>query len=54
MGDRLWQGGTNCGAVDDPGGPSVTAILGPGGPSMATKIAIDGPRGPILGGPSVA
>ena len=36
------------------GGLSVAAILGPGGPSMATKISIDGPGGPILGGPSVA
>ena len=43
MGDHLWQGGTNYGAVDGPGGPSVAAILGPGGPFMATKIAIDGP-----------
>ena len=32
----------------------MTAIVSPGGPTMATKFAIDGPGGPILGGPSVA
>ena len=28
----------------------MAAILGPGGPSMATKIATNGPGGPVVGG----
>ena len=46
--------GTTYGAIDGPVGPSIAAILGLGRPSMARKIAINGPGGPILGGPSVA
>ena len=30
------------------GRPSVAAIIGPGGPSTATKVAVDGPRGPLM------
>ena len=47
-------GGTTYGAVDSPGGPSMAAIVSPGRPTMATKFAVDGPGGPILGGPPVA
>ena len=25
-----------------------STVLGPGGPSMATKIAVDGPGGPVV------
>ena len=32
----------------------MAAILGPEGASMATKIVINGPGGPVLGGSSVA
>ena len=39
LGDHLWQGG-----------PSVVAIIGSRGPSTVTKIAIDGPRGPLAAG----
>ena len=46
-------GETTYGAVDSPEGPSIAAIVSPGGPTMATKFAVDGPGGPILGGPSV-
>ena len=53
-GDHPWLGGTTYGAVDSPGGPSMVAIVSPGGPTMATKFAVDGPEGPILGGPPVA
>ena len=28
----------------------MAAILGPGGPSMATKIATNGPGGPVVAG----
>ena len=49
-----WLGGTTYDAVDSPGGPSMAAIVNPGGPTMATKFAVDGPGGPILGGPPVA
>ena len=28
----------------------MVAILGPGGPSMATKIATNGPGGPVVAG----
>ena len=54
MGDHPWLGGTTYGAVDSPGGLSMAAIVSLGGPTMATKFAVDGPGGPILGGPSVA
>ena len=40
-----WSRETICG---------VAAILGQEGPSTATYFAADGPRGPILGGLSVA
>ena len=42
------------GALDSPAGPSMAAIDSPAGPSMATKLAVDGPAGPFVGGPSVA
>ena len=42
MGDHLWQGGTNYGAVDGPGA-ICSSHTRSGGPSTATKIAIDGP-----------
>ena len=32
----------------------MAAIVSPGGPTMATKFAVDGPGGPILGEPPVA
>ena len=44
------QWGTTCGKADHP----WQAIVGPGGPSMATKSAIDGPGGPVGGGPLAA
>ena len=53
-GDHPWLGGTIYGAIDSPGGPSMAAIVSPGGLPVATKFAVDGPAGPILGGPSVA
>ena len=45
MGDQMWQGGTNYGAIDGPAGPtkaSQSATSGPGGPTAA---AITGPGG---------
>ena len=54
MGGPSVAGVTTYGAVDSPRGPSMAAIVSPGGPTTATKFAIDGPGGPILGGPSVA
>ena len=32
----------------------MAAIDGLAGPSMAAKLAVDGPAGPVVGGPSVA
>ena len=43
MGGQSVAGGTTYGTVDCPGRPS-----------MAAKLAVDGPGGPILGGPLVA
>ena len=51
---RTIYGETIYGAIDSPGGPSMAAIVSPGGLPVATKFAVDGPAGPILGGPSVA
>jgi len=53
VGDHRWQGGTTYGAVDCPARPSTAAIDIPAGPSMATKFAVDGPAGPVVGGPLV-
>ena len=50
-GDHPWLGGTTYGAVDGPARPSMAAMAGP---SMATKFAIDGLAGQVVGGPSVA
>ena len=46
--------GTTYGAVNSTAGPSMAAIDSPAGPSAATKFAVDGPAGPVVGGPSVA
>ena len=46
--------GTTYGAVDSLAGPSMAAIDVPAGPSMATKFVVDGPAGPVVGGPWVA
>ena len=48
--DHPWPGGTTYGTVDSPAGPSMAAIDSPAGPPMATKFAVDGPAGPIVGG----
>ena len=37
-----------------PDHPWQPYIDSPAGPSMATKFAVDGPAGPVVGGPSVA
>ena len=50
VGDHPWLGGTTYGAVDSPARPSMAAIDSPARPSMATKFAIDGPVGPVVGG----
>ena len=50
VGDHPWLGGTTYGAVDSPAGPSMAAIDSPAGPSMATKFAVDGLAGPVVGG----
>jgi len=44
LGDQLWQGGTNYGAIDDPAGP-------PKIPQPAAAVV--GPGGHFLGGPVV-
>ena len=50
VGDHPWLGGTTYGTEDSPAGPSMAAIDSPAGPSMATKFAVDGPAGPVVGG----
>ena len=50
--DHPWLGGTTYGGAMD--GLSKATIDDPAGSSMATKFAVDGPTGPVVGGPSVA
>ena len=54
VGDQLWLGETTYGAMDSLAGPSMAAIDSPSEPSIATKFAVDGLAGPVVGGPSVA
>ena len=50
LGDHPWLGGTTYGTVDSLVGPSMAAIDSLARPLVATKSAIDGPAGPVVGG----
>ena len=48
--DHPWLGGTTYGTVDSPAQPSMAAIDSLAGPPMATKFAVYGPAGSVVGG----